>query len=155
MGLDTKTYWLTDRQSQCDFYFWLDFDLTMRVVGGDEKGILKSETVKYSHESQRTRTQERLRWRGPAAYSKDRPVLSSVGAPQGQERNCQKVINIWSWAPDEARHQDLLIDCTLVAMWLWLWLETQSFLQRSLWRKDLSLEAEKWPLLEPLPGNVQ
>jgi hypothetical protein len=23
MGLDTKTYWLTDRQSQCDF----DFDL--------------------------------------------------------------------------------------------------------------------------------
>jgi hypothetical protein len=26
MGLDTKTYWLTDRQSQCDFHF--DFDLT-------------------------------------------------------------------------------------------------------------------------------
>jgi hypothetical protein len=25
MGLDTKTYWLTDRQSQCDFGF--DFDL--------------------------------------------------------------------------------------------------------------------------------
>jgi hypothetical protein len=24
MGLDTKTYWLTDRQSQCDFDF--DFD---------------------------------------------------------------------------------------------------------------------------------
>jgi hypothetical protein len=24
MGLDTKTYWLTDRQSQCDF----DFDST-------------------------------------------------------------------------------------------------------------------------------
>jgi hypothetical protein len=26
MGLDTKTYWLTDRQSQCDFDF--DFDRT-------------------------------------------------------------------------------------------------------------------------------
>jgi hypothetical protein len=26
MGLDTKTYWLTDRQSQCDF----DFDLINR-----------------------------------------------------------------------------------------------------------------------------
>jgi hypothetical protein len=25
MGFDTKTYWLTDRQSQCDFDF--DFDL--------------------------------------------------------------------------------------------------------------------------------
>jgi hypothetical protein len=26
MGLDTKTYWLTDRQSQCDFEFDFDFD---------------------------------------------------------------------------------------------------------------------------------
>jgi hypothetical protein len=25
-GLDTKTYWLTDRQSQCDFDFDFDFD---------------------------------------------------------------------------------------------------------------------------------
>jgi hypothetical protein len=32
--------------------------------GGDEKGSLKSETVKYGHESQGTRTEERLRWRG-------------------------------------------------------------------------------------------
>jgi hypothetical protein len=29
MGLDTKTYWLTNRQSQCDF----DFDLNELVVG--------------------------------------------------------------------------------------------------------------------------
>jgi hypothetical protein len=28
MGLDTKTYWLTDRQSQCNFDFDFDFDLT-------------------------------------------------------------------------------------------------------------------------------
>jgi hypothetical protein len=28
MGLDTKTYWLTDRQSQCDF----DFDSLVSVV---------------------------------------------------------------------------------------------------------------------------
>jgi hypothetical protein len=27
MGLDTKTYWLTDRQSQCDF----DFDLLVQL----------------------------------------------------------------------------------------------------------------------------
>jgi hypothetical protein len=26
MGLDTKTYWLADRQSQCDFDFDFDFD---------------------------------------------------------------------------------------------------------------------------------
>jgi hypothetical protein len=32
MGLDTKTYWLTDRQSQCDF----DFDLSLEVVVEDD-----------------------------------------------------------------------------------------------------------------------
>jgi hypothetical protein len=45
------------------------------------KGSLKSETVKYGRESQGTRTRERLRWQGPAAYTKDRPVLSSERAP--------------------------------------------------------------------------
>jgi hypothetical protein len=30
----------------------------LRVVGGDEKGSLESETVKYGHESRRTRTYE-------------------------------------------------------------------------------------------------
>jgi hypothetical protein len=52
-------------------------NVTLRVVGGDEKGSLKSETVKYGYESKGTRTQERLLWRVPAAYKKDRPVLSS------------------------------------------------------------------------------
>jgi hypothetical protein len=55
--------------------------VTMRAVGGDEKGSLKSETVKYGREFQGTRTRERLRWQGPAAYAKDRPVLSSERAP--------------------------------------------------------------------------
>jgi hypothetical protein len=55
--------------------------VALRVVGDDEKGSLRSETVKYGHESQGTRTRERLRWRGPAAYKKDRPVLLSERAP--------------------------------------------------------------------------
>jgi hypothetical protein len=38
--------------------------VTLRVVGGDEKGSLESETVKYSHESYVTRTRKCLRWRG-------------------------------------------------------------------------------------------
>jgi hypothetical protein len=50
--------------------------VTLRVVGGDEKGSLKSETVKYGREYQGTRTRERLRWQGPPAYTNDRPVLS-------------------------------------------------------------------------------
>jgi hypothetical protein len=54
--------------------------VTLRVVGGDEKESLKSETVKYGRESKGTRTQERLRWQEPAAYTKDRPVLSSERA---------------------------------------------------------------------------
>jgi hypothetical protein len=55
--------------------------VTLRVVAGDEKGSLESETLKYGRESQGTRTRERLRWQGPAAYKKDRPVLSSERAP--------------------------------------------------------------------------
>jgi hypothetical protein len=51
--------------------------VTLRVVEDDEIGSLKSETVKYGRKSQGTRTRERLRWQGPAAYTKDRPVLSS------------------------------------------------------------------------------
>jgi hypothetical protein len=47
------------------------------------KGSLKSETVKYGRKSQGTRTRERLRWHGPAAYTEDRPVLSSERAPHG------------------------------------------------------------------------
>jgi hypothetical protein len=55
--------------------------VTLRVVGGDENGSLKSETVKYGRESQGTRTRERLRWQGPGACTKDRPILSSERAP--------------------------------------------------------------------------
>jgi hypothetical protein len=71
MGLDTKTYWLTDRQSQCDFDF--DFDR----IRGIKKGSLESETVKYGRESHGTRTGKWMRWRGPAAIVNDRPILSS------------------------------------------------------------------------------
>jgi hypothetical protein len=34
MGLDTKTYWLTDRQSQCNFDF--DFDYKMLKLGSGQ-----------------------------------------------------------------------------------------------------------------------
>jgi hypothetical protein len=44
------------------------------------KGSLNSETVKYGHESKGNWTQERLRWQWPAAYTKDRLVLSSERA---------------------------------------------------------------------------
>jgi hypothetical protein len=56
--------------------------VTLRVVGGDEKGSIKSETVKYDHEFYGTRTRKRLRRRGPAAIVNDRTVLLSERAPQ-------------------------------------------------------------------------
>jgi hypothetical protein len=50
--------------------------VTLRVLGGYEKGSFKSETVKYGYESKGTRIQERLRWRLPAAYTKQtRPLV--------------------------------------------------------------------------------
>jgi hypothetical protein len=60
---------------------WATSTVTLRVVGGNGKGSLKSETVKYGREYQGIRTRERLRWQGPAACTKDRPVISLERAP--------------------------------------------------------------------------
>jgi hypothetical protein len=55
--------------------------VTLRGVGGDEKGSLESETVKYGRESQGIRTRELLSWQGPAAILNDRSGLSSERVP--------------------------------------------------------------------------
>jgi hypothetical protein len=55
--------------------------VTLRVVGGDEKGSLESETVKYGHESHGSWTRKCLHWQRPGAIVNDRPVLSSERAP--------------------------------------------------------------------------
>jgi hypothetical protein len=59
---------------------------------------VESETVKFGHVSHGTRTREWLRWRGPAAVVKERPVLSRQrGRPTSTN---PKLINkIWPWAP--------------------------------------------------------
>jgi hypothetical protein len=71
--------------------------VTLRVVGGDEKGSLKCETVNYGRESLGNRSKERLRWQVPAAYINDRPVLSSERAPHKNKTvTVTQVIKIWS-----------------------------------------------------------
>jgi hypothetical protein len=60
--------------------------------------------------------------RASSIYKRQTRPLVREGAPEKQVRNCQRVINIWSWTPDGARHQYLLIDWPSVTMWLWLWL---------------------------------
>jgi hypothetical protein len=71
--------------------------VTLRVVGGDEKGSLKCETVKYCLKSQGTRTRERLRWQEPAGIVNDRPGLSSERAPhKNKTTTVTQVTKIWS-----------------------------------------------------------
>jgi hypothetical protein len=50
MGLDTKTYWLTDRHSQCGFGFDFDFDFETRV-GSTDSGSVKISDGDESSES--------------------------------------------------------------------------------------------------------
>jgi hypothetical protein len=54
----------------------------LRVVGGDEKGSLKYETVKYGRKSQGTTIEKDCAGKGQR-HIKDRPVLSSERASHG------------------------------------------------------------------------
>jgi hypothetical protein len=75
------------------------FTVTLQVVGGDEKGSLKSETVKYGRESQGTWTGERLLWQGHQHMQKTDPSSRQRGCPQKQDRNCQAVMKISGHEP--------------------------------------------------------
>jgi hypothetical protein len=39
MGLDAKTYWLTDRQSQCNFDFDFDFEVESELRESVEAAV--------------------------------------------------------------------------------------------------------------------
>jgi hypothetical protein len=56
--------------------------VTLRVAGADEKGSLKSEAVKYGHESQVTWARERLRWRGQQLIQQTDPSSRRKGRPR-------------------------------------------------------------------------
>jgi hypothetical protein len=65
--------------------------VALRVVGGDEKRSLESETVKYGHESHGTTLTR-------ASSSRKRQTRPPVrgSASHEQTRNCLAVIKIWS-----------------------------------------------------------
>jgi hypothetical protein len=46
--------------------------------------------------------------KGQQHIQKTDPSSRQRGRLTKQDRNCQRVINIWPWTPDGARHQDLL-----------------------------------------------
>jgi hypothetical protein len=68
--------------------------VTLRVVGGDEKESLKSETVKYGHESQGLGPEKGYLARASNIYRRQTRPLVREGAPQTQDRNCQRVITL-------------------------------------------------------------
>jgi hypothetical protein len=81
----------------------------LRVVGGDEKGSFESETVKYGGESYGTRTREWLRWRGPAAFLNDLPVLSSERVPHINTPG-----TVWQYRFEESEWIALVIVITII-----------------------------------------
>jgi hypothetical protein len=91
---------------------------TLRGVGGDEKGCLKPERVKYGLGSQGTATQAWLQCRGPTAIVNDTVVLSSErAAPNQQTSNCLTVINGVRFSKScksEAMKIRLHVSCTYI-----------------------------------------
>jgi hypothetical protein len=71
--------------------------VTLRVVGGDEKESLESETVKYGHESYGTRTPKMTALARASSNCKrqTRPFVRE-SAPNQQTRNYQTILKIWS-----------------------------------------------------------
>jgi hypothetical protein len=71
--------------------------VTLRVVGGDEKGSLESETVKYGRESHPRKT---ALARASSIYKRQTRPLVRQGAPQKQDRDCQRALDTktyWLW----------------------------------------------------------
>jgi hypothetical protein len=56
MGLDTKTYWLTDRQSQCDLD--LDFDFGFDNKTEANRAELRAAELRTKEETAKTCQQE-------------------------------------------------------------------------------------------------
>jgi hypothetical protein len=74
-----------------------------------------TETVKYGQESKGLGPEKDYTGEGQQHIQKTDLSSRQRGRPRKTRPNCQRVINIWSWAPE-----DLLIDWSSVTMWLWL-----------------------------------
>jgi hypothetical protein len=77
----------------CSWRIWI------RGPGPPGSWSLKSDIVKFGHESRWTRTWEWLGLRGPAAIVHDRPILSSERMLHKEyDRKGPVEKNLWSWA---------------------------------------------------------
>jgi hypothetical protein len=71
--------------------------VTLRVVGGDEKGSLKSDNKLSSQVPKDSDQKKATPARTSSIYKRQTRPLVREGTPQKQDRNCQTVIDIWSW----------------------------------------------------------
>jgi hypothetical protein len=69
--------------------------------------------------------------RASSIYKRQTPPLVREGAPQKQDRNCQRIINIWT-----PRHTDWLTVSRNVTLTLSLWLWLSWVCNRRWWRGD-------------------
>jgi hypothetical protein len=61
---------------------WNTSTVTLQVVGGDEKGSLKSETVKYGHEFSRDSDPRKTLARASSIYKRQNRPLVREAAPE-------------------------------------------------------------------------
>jgi hypothetical protein len=102
----------------CDLAESKTSTLPLWVVGGDKKEV--STLSQLSMDPRNT-----VLGRASCLYKRQTRPLVWEGAPQKQYRNCQTIINIWSWATKTYR---MTISCnvtfsltlTSVVQWLWL-----------------------------------
>jgi hypothetical protein len=70
--------------------------VTLRVVRGDKKGSLKSETVKYGRVPRESDQRKIALARASSIYKRQTPPLIREGFPQEQDVTVTQVIKIWS-----------------------------------------------------------
>jgi hypothetical protein len=116
--------------------------VALRVVGGEKKRSLESETVKYGRESHGTRTREWMRWRGLAAIVNDRPILSSGRMLyMDYDRRCSIEKTIWPWVSKSSTPRRSVNRQSLSNLDLDLnWPSVQSSVQKS----DIISEVQKF-----------
>jgi hypothetical protein len=111
---------LSKRESQCNCKLLRKSVYAAQIVWlADEKGSLKSETVKYGRQSQGTRTRERLRCKSQQHVQMTDPSSRQREREREQYRNYQTVINITKtyWLTDRHSQCDSDFEETRRLVW--------------------------------------
>jgi hypothetical protein len=92
--LDTKTYWLTDRQSQCDFDFDFDYNWSVLLVYWLESNLVTVKVKKFfcrNKISSKNKTKTKLHGLSPRANYTDRATAACRRCQLFADRGCHMV----------------------------------------------------------------